>query len=410
MKFDLENLIIHLIKYKPFYGNFILNMNVIYDDRGLHIAGVNVTDKINLFINPKFFNLMTKEEQVAILEHEIGHIINCHITRKGNRNHSTFNKGCDIAINQYIENLPNKARCIELIGAVNPKMTKEELERDVTGTLTPKMFGFPEELTAEEYYELLKEKNEKEKQQAQGGGGEGEAGEGTMGIDDHGKWDECEDSTGASKLSDEYIEEKIKNLVNRVVQQAGCGNVPAHIQKMLDTLFTTKTDWRKGLHRFITRATLITSRYSRKRVNRRFGIVFPGQRTDFKLKVGVAFDQSGSMSDEQVAMCMAELSRINTVSPEIHMYCFDTESEYLGKYRKGMKIERKRSGGTDFKDVIEKCQKHPVDAMIILTDGEASLDIPKPKIPVLWGLDADYYKDFEPPFGNKIELIVKNKG
>ena len=91
-------------------------------------------------------------------------------------------------------------------------------------------------------------------------------------------------------------------------------------------------------------------------------------------------------------------------------YCFDTESEYLGKYRKGMKIARKKSGGTDFKDVIAQAQKYPVDALIILTDGEANLDIPKPKIPVLWGLDANYFKNFVPPFGNKIELIVKNKG
>ena len=398
--FNLENLIIHLIKYKPFYGNFILNMNVIYQSDGLHIAGVNVTDKINLFINPKYFEMMTKEEQVAILEHEVGHIINCHIIRKGNRDHQTFNKACDIAINQFIQGLPDKERCKVLIGAVNKDMTPEYLDKNVTGSLYPSTYKFPENLTSEEYYELLKEKQSKEKK----GKGDGE-----LSADDHGKWEESEDSHGAEKLSEEYIEEKIKNLVKRVVDQVGCGNVPTHIQHMLDVLFTTKTDWRKGLHRFITRATLISQRYSRKRMNRRFGIVFPGQRTDFKLKVGVAFDQSGSMSDDQVSMCIAELNRINTVSPEIHMYCFDVEAEYLGKYRKGMKVPRKKCGGTDFKDVIAQAQKKPVDALIILTDGQADLNITKPKIPVLWGLDPENYKDFEPPFGNKIELVIKEK-
>ena len=84
---SIEREIVALIKERPFYAHFIQNMKRIITDE-VPTMGVNITDQINLFINPEFFNLLTPQERVACLMHEVLHIINKHIVRGKNFNHT----------------------------------------------------------------------------------------------------------------------------------------------------------------------------------------------------------------------------------------------------------------------------------------------------------------------------------
>jgi predicted metal-dependent peptidase len=56
---------------------------------------------------------MTQEEKIAVLEHEILHILNKHLIRQDNRNHYVWNLANDVAINQYIKGLPQGILCPE---------------------------------------------------------------------------------------------------------------------------------------------------------------------------------------------------------------------------------------------------------------------------------------------------------
>ena len=405
----IENAIIWLIKYKPFYGHMVLNMRLYFGNDTI-LAGVNVTDAVNLYVNPLMFRELALEEQVAILEHEVNHVVNTHMNRKGNREHGLFNVACDIAINQFIENHPSREKLIDILHKVfgTPKI---DLEKKISGLHTPEMHKFPKNLTSEEYYELLKEEQKKN-----GGGGEGDEieieiqlGEGQGGgtvkikipknaFDDHSKWDE----KGA--LNDDLVKEKIKGLVNKVINSIQAGDVPQHIRQSITELFRTSTRWKQMLNRFLTRATLISQKSSRKKMNRRFGHIFPGHNTEFKLKIGVAIDESGSVGDDLSKLFFSELGRLNIVSPEIWVYQYDTECSEAELYKKFKKLERKHSGGTDFSVALAKADELKIDALVMLTDGEASLDLKKPKIPVLWALHGDNYDNFKPPFGIKIKL------
>lgn len=417
----IEHAVVQLIKYKPFYGHMILNMNVHYVKEAI-LAGVNVTNSVNLFINPEMFPLLSIEEQIAILEHEVNHLVNTHMTRKGNRDHHKFNVACDIAINQFITNLPSKEKIIEIFHKVYGT-PKKELEKIISGVKTPKMYKLKDNLTAEEYYDLLPEDESGEDGDIviyiDGDGKDGNAGKESEGkgntkgkikvvipkgaFDDHSKWGEKSD------LNDDLVKEKIKKLVNKVINSVEAGSIPAHIKNSITELFRTSTKWKQVLQRFMARATLIAQRYSRKRMNRRFGLVFPGSTHDFKLKLAVAIDESGSVGEELSNLFFSEMTRLNLVSPEIWLYQFDIGCSEPKKFRKFQKLERVRSGGTEFTAPIKTAIELGVDALIILTDGQANTDIPKPKLPVLWALDEHNYEDFKPPFGIKIKLEADYK-
>ena len=413
----LESTIIYLLKKNPFYGHMLLNMRVTYIEKWLGTAAVNITDQINIYLNPLMFNEMTIHEQSAIVEHEINHLLMEHFMRRGERTPFDFNVAADIAIDQLIVGLPNKERCIELYHKAFKELPKE-FDELICGSLMPETYDLPNNLTCEEYYNLLQQNEKFKEDKAKGGTGDSVEveidfgdGEGKQkvrvrvsGLDDHSKWDES-----TNEISDELKQEKIKEWLKRVVNSMEAGDIPSHVKVAIGNLFKTQTRWREKLHRFLTRATLVTQKPSRKKLNRRFGLVYPGTATEFKLRLAVAIDESGSVSDELSTLFFSELRKINLVSPEIWMYQFDVECTEPQLFKKFKKLEREKCGGTVFVPAIKKAEELKVDALIILTDGEANLNIPKPKIPVLWALDSSNFKDFKPPFGSKIELEPEKK-
>jgi len=139
---------------KHFYG-FILAKCKVHLDPSTKTAGVAFENGMyHLFIGEKF-NEWSLDERIAVLVHEARHILHRHVFRKGERNHRLFNMASDIAMNQTISNLP-KGKFVLKKGRV------------IGGALYPDTFGFANDLTSEQYYELLveeKKKQEKEKKE-----------------------------------------------------------------------------------------------------------------------------------------------------------------------------------------------------------------------------------------------------
>jgi len=65
----IEVAITELIKKEPFFANLILNMTRTYTT-DVPTLGVNVTDNVNLYVNPFFWKSMSLTEQVDVLKHE----------------------------------------------------------------------------------------------------------------------------------------------------------------------------------------------------------------------------------------------------------------------------------------------------------------------------------------------------
>jgi predicted metal-dependent peptidase len=385
---------IELLKNKPFYAHFIAAFRVhIRED--IPTMGVNITTGINLYINPKFWEIMKPKQQVALLEHEVLHILNNHIMRGEKLQHEIFNVACDLAINEYISDLPEAA-------------------------LFPEKMGLKRFQTAEFYYKDMIDKGRVVKIQIMGvpgngkgqsqgnqpgktpgtGGGEKKKGPGKF-IDDHGLW-------AQGNQDPEYVKEKIRSEVMKSVdkcKEGGIGSVPAQVRELIKQLTKPQVDWKLVLRRFLAKASLALIASSRKRRNKRFGIIYPGSKTYPKLDLVTAIDTSGSISNDQLDMFFGELRGINNANCRITVIECDAaigkEYEYTAKT---VIQDVTGRGGTSFSPVFKRCEKIKPDCLIYLTDGMNydHGEVRKPNFPVLWALTRQH--DLKYKWGSKIVL------
>ena len=128
---SLENAIVRLLRNKPFYGHFLLNLRRSQSPSSRYPAGVTVRDGIaTLSIDPPRFAQYSDPQQEALLEHLIKHLLHLHPLRRKGRNSHDWDVCCDLAINPTVEGLPEDA-------------------------LLPEMYDQESGLAAEEYYDLL---------------------------------------------------------------------------------------------------------------------------------------------------------------------------------------------------------------------------------------------------------------
>jgi predicted metal-dependent peptidase len=103
-----------ILQRKLFYGYFLQQFKR-HITRDVKTLAVNITEdlKPNLYINPDFYNSLTTEEKMAVLEHELLHIMHKHLMRIEGRNGYVWNLACDVAINQFLKGLPFGALCTD---------------------------------------------------------------------------------------------------------------------------------------------------------------------------------------------------------------------------------------------------------------------------------------------------------
>lgn len=428
----LQQDIVKLIFEEPYFANLLLNLNREFSTN-LPTLGVSVTDHVNLLINPHFYLSLPQKERVALLCHELYHVINNHFVRfrdlepqifdekergfkeilKSMKSASTLNNAADYAINEYIPNLPKNFNIFDKNGEklkdkfgkiieANPLLVK-----DLKKTIPE----IKNQHTLEYYYSFLK-KDEKNNGEGEGEG-EGENGEGKgqkneegnngMVLDDHSLWHE-------SDLSEEEITQKVKEVVNKALEQTrDCGNISGNILTAIEHLNHVPRDWRQDIQRFVARSAEILIEPSRKKRNRRYGTIFPGHRTFPKLTIAVAVDTSASVKDEELTQFFTEVLRLHKMDIKIFIIECDTEAKPAYDYDPKKKIEITGRGGTSFVPAFEEAKKLDPDGLIYFTDGENfdGDNLKKPKFPVLWALLPDCKSHYN--WGAKTKIEVKKR-
>ena len=439
---EFEKTVMDLIFDQPFYANLIMGMRREFTN-ALPTLGVNVTDQVNLFINPYFFMSMTPLERIDVLKHECHHVINNHFTRfrdiepkmfdkdakksiidkiQDMQNMSTTNKAADAAINEYLPNLPKKMKFFDKEG--NPVCVPTEIKDD-KGNVIPnpdKKAGKPIEgspilvsllkkkypdilatQTMEYYYEYLKQKQEEDKQNG-GGGGIGDM----VVIDDHDIWHQ-------SDATEEQITQAVKDAVNTAAEKTGersMGKLPGEVQSALDKLNHVPKDWRGDVQNFCARTSEIKADTSRKKRNRRYGIYQQGTITYPKLNITVAIDSSGSVSDECLSQFHAEIGRLYNMGISITIIECDAQVQAMYKFDPKKPFVVHGRGGTAFKPVFDyiETSKIETDALLYFTDGCCyGESIKRPNYPVLWCLTPPFQLDASVAFGKKTKIEIKKK-
>ena len=178
-------------------------------------------------------------------------------------------------------------------------------------------------------------------------------------------------------------------------------------RKAIQDFIPPKGDWRKVLRYFIKTSQSSNKRSTPRRINKRFPYIHSGKRVTRQAKIAIAIDQSGSVSDQMLALFFSELSSLSKLA-EFTIIPFDTDVDEskIWTWKKGKKhtFERVLCGGTNFNAPTEYVNKRgDFDGLIILTDMEAPK--PKPcKAQRLWATTPEYAAN--PYFATSERVIV----
>lgn len=385
-----------LIFEEPFYGFLLSKFKKIKSER-IPTACVYVTDTINLEYNEAYLEKVGVQDTVKILKHECEHILRDHIGRAK-----------DIGIEAGQQEMMKRLN-LAADATINVKDLKDASDRNgwvTTEKLNEMMrktdknhVDMPEGETAEYYFNKINQFAEENKDKLPKGNPMEGAGDTT---DDHSLWEESVDS-------EEVIKQVTRQAVNDAVKSSGgIGNVPSHLVKHIESLNKSEVNWKKELRRFFVNTLKSEWVSTRKKRNRRYGILYAGKKSKPKLKVFVLGDESGSMNDIAVSQVYSEIDAMARNDIEVMYVAMDAEASEPIPYKVGMKMNRTKMGGTVYGSGIEMAKKHKADLIIVAGDMDAA-DTPKdPKIPVIWCVVGTKQK---PPgdFGKAIYIEVQGK-
>jgi len=389
---DLENAIVRLLKHKPFYGHFLLGCRRRVGV-GPYAVGVTVANGIPvLSISVDSFPGYPAEEQQALLEHGIKHLLHLHPVRGRGMHRLTWDIASDLAINPFIEKLPGSA----------PR---------------PENFGLEAGLAVEEYARLLAPLFDIGNLEGEGlghasedaGAREGDGDDlklpqqATTPIDDHTIWEE------AGSTPECLAEQTVREMVREAHGKAR-GEVPDDMTEVVQGwLAPPQIPWKQVLRQFVGTAGRIGRQSTWQRQHRRFQHLTPGTRKRRQLNLLVAIDVSESTDEGQLREAFArELLQIaRSRDSRITVLYAHSRIRKIDSFRSSQAVAEVVLGGgfTDLRPVFDYARAmYPLPAAIIyLTDGYG----PAPKemeLPTLWVLTSEGQK----PAAWGVELRLGN--
>jgi len=366
---------VRLLLNKPFFGNLVTRLKL-EEAKWCPTAG---TDGRKFYYNADFVDRLDDNEVLFLCGHEVLHCVYDHFGARADYDydHQLYNAAGDYVINiQLTED------------GFTPITTVKIL-------LDWKYQG----LTSHEVYEQLKEKFKcKEPQNGEldtlddhmgpgSGFGEGEDGkeEGGFATGDKEGEEGGGQGQGSGKpgpLTDEekqQIKDELKEAIISAADNAGAGNCPAGIERMIKEWTEPKMNWRDLIRCQIESS--IKSDYTFMRPSRKSqqtNAIIPGMNNGELLEVDLAIDLSGSISHEQQRDFFSEIKGImeQYLDFRIRVWCFDTEVYNMQEFTQDnlddfMNYEAQGGGGTEFMCNWEYMKENDIcpEQFVMFTDG-----------------------------------------
>ena len=226
-KRNLESTLYSFNRKYPFFGAFLSEISIEHSDT-IPTAGLMYDKKTNEFktiINPLFFDSLDPAVRVGVLYHEVLHFTHGHLLRFGDiqqqespetvedkikimNDKGLQNIAADIAINQYIPELPE--------WAMRPEKFKDD-----------KGNPFPKFLTYEQYYSLLKKHKDNKHNKDMFKNQEVRL------VDEH-EWEQLSEEEKARMLG------KAKEVVQRTIDKTSheFSNAKDHVRGLIEKIDT----------------------------------------------------------------------------------------------------------------------------------------------------------------------------
>ena len=382
------------------------------------IEQIGWTDGKTISVNWKYisesekYKDMSVDNLIFVICHEIGHLLNLTVDRRGGRHHKFWNFATDYSINSDLINNCDGHGKPKPIGEMyySDKLITPENPKGQAWLYDEKYRN----MTCEQIYEKLIEEFKKDH-----GGKTPEQVEQEMSdavdewLKNHCNGEQLDDHIPQDSM-DETDKGRVKAQVEAVQKQMGgqqAGKVDSFLERAFEFLFQEPPfDWRGFLNNYLK--AFLKSDFTWKRPSRRSwggGYILPGSNTDKHIKLGIAIDTSGSVGDKEVQEFLGHIAKImhSFKSFDIDVLCFSTKvhEETLKNYTKTSQDQIKNYelaslGGTEiasnFRWIEDNKKKY--DVFICLTDGYDYIDdLRFDYCPVIWGITGN--DNFQNPSG-----------
>jgi predicted metal-dependent peptidase len=416
----IRDLFIKLWRYEPFYGTVATSV-VRRESRAIPTAEVSFEKKYYVLkYNPDFFDSLTDTEVIAVIKHELLHIVFGHPVREGRSNDpELWNMAEDLTINHFIgDDLPRNFKAPKghepFVPKYYDKVTGDlvevtsleqlddvymKLEKDPDQVLSSFIAGegmwkeTPTGKASEWYYQYLGDMRDRVSKMVLGmadvtGGGE-----------------DGEEMSPAERAFAQQMQEKILKSAVKNSQARGWGSISCPLKDRLIDLSNQQAsvNWKQALKAFSSRITTSDMISSYRRLNKRYPNIAPGFLKTYTARIAVSIDQSGSVCDSMFAAFASELNNLSDFV-EFTVIPFDSEvvEDEIFVWKKGQKfgsIQRVSCGGTDFDPPTKYVNDSgKFDGHILLTDMYAPKPMPS-RVPRLWIVPDScegYFETHEP--------------
>lgn len=366
-------------KYAVFYSAIMCRLEYRFN----HNTQTAQTDGTVVEINPEFWENLEPQARSAILLHEIKHVAHLHFLRADNRDIELWNIATDIRINNDI-------------------LLESFSFGSFTEFLHDPRYDVPH-LSEEEIYDDLL---------AREGRGESVRGNGSWGDNNVDLMEEGFGDRGSSELTDDQRNQII--LVNQAIQQAqimgGENTIPPQLRELVTSLNTPTVPWEIVLKEHLKE--LGEQDYSWSHRNKLYSDFYLPSLQEIeegKLEhLMYFFDVSGSVTDEQILACTAELKHIQEeLRPDlITLVQFDHRIQSIEQFTPDDPFKKMNvvgRGGTYLEPVKELIDEHAPSAVIIFSDLMCAPMSPlKHKTPVFWAVINN--PEARVPFGKIVHI------
>lgn len=348
------------------------------------------TDGTVIRWNPAFVQSCTDAELFGVLVHELMHIGLLHT----------------VVCSQYPDDMENLNIAADL--AINSVLHRSGVELPDGGVLpgTGDHAHLPHGLSMEQYLsELRKAQKDGKKNSGNGQSGKGQAGR----IEPAGS-EAARNGLPSDQvaLQVETLRAQVKHAEQKV---SGIASVPAVMKDAIRAAQQRKVDFKQVLRHFRNKIVRGGSDWSR--LNRRLQAVGASVARNRRRAVGdvvVLLDVSGSMNNDAVARCMAEIvSLFGNIDGDLHIWQHDTRVIRKDVWQHGKPlppIKRAGSGGTSHRTLFTAIEADGLkpEVVICLSDMVTSYPERKPTVPVVWITTEATYRN--PPFGQVCHTVI----
>lgn len=363
-----SQLVTVLLHHQRLMGEIILQLPHRFDHQlqatmGLAWAG----NQLVIRVNPDRLLVLRQDDAVLMLAHLALHVVWKHPARYTNYlDQELVAVATDIAVNQYLPGTPQ--------GTASLAQLRRVLRRLV-----------PEKLDSQEYLQIINGASQEEREKllhAVGGTNAGNASKtaAEQPVESHAGW-----VSGTQINADQAAR---LAAVNQLVHQAWRqtpqrdrgllpGEVQAQIERPVEPIAVVPT-WQQLLRRQLGKIAQghqpRANRFNRRQPLR---MDLPGQVSRLVPAVHIFVDNSGSVSDEELAAALLAIGQMTgTLGLPAWLYSFDAKVSGKGtRLRPGQapRLTRQGGGGTQFQCVFDYLRDHRVPKtgtmVIIITDG-----------------------------------------